>query len=64
MMTEEQYANIWVSSATYTPDMIVNCVENAVKILNGEEVEHLVVLPTNLVDRENVADFINPDSPY
>ena len=64
MMTDEQYANIWVSSATYTPDMIVNCIENAVAVLNGETVENSVVLPTNVVDRDNVADFINPDSPY
>lgn len=64
MMTEEQYADIWVSSATYTPDMIITCVENVVKVLNGEEVEHEIVLPTNLVDRENVEDFLNADSPY
>ena len=64
MMTDEAYANIWVSSATYSPDMIVNCIENAVKVLNGEEVENMIVLPTNVVDKDNVADFINPDSPY
>jgi len=64
MMTEEQYANIWVSSATYSPDMIVSCVENLVKVLNGEEVEHTIVDPTTIVDRDNVADFINADSPY
>lgn len=64
MMGDEKYADIWVSSATYTPDMIVNCIENAIAVLNGEEVEHSIVLPTNIVDRENAADFINPDSPY
>ena len=64
MMTDEQYAGIWVSSATYAPDMIVNCIENAVKVLNGEEVEHSIVLPTEVVDRDNVADYLNADSPY
>lgn len=64
MMTDEKYADIWVSSATYSPDMIVSCIENAVKVLNGEEVEHEIVDPTSIVDRDNVADFINPDSPY
>lgn len=64
MMTEEQYAGIWVASATYTPDMIVDCVENLVKVINGETIEHSIVDPTNIVDRDNVADFINPDSPY
>lgn len=64
MMTDEKYADIWVSSATYSPDMIVTCIENAVKVISGEEVEHTIVDPTNIVDRENVADFLNPDSPY
>ena len=44
--------------------MIIACVENALKVLNGEEVENYIVHPTSLVDRDNVADFINPDSPY
>ena len=64
MMNEEDYAGIWVSSATYSPDMIVTCIENAVAIVNGETVEHTIVLPTNIVDRDNVADFLNADSPY
>ena len=64
MMTDEAYANIWVSSATYSPSMIVACVENAQKVINGEEVENYIVYPTTIVDRDNVADFINPDSPY
>ena len=44
--------------------MIISCVENLVSVLNGEEVEHMIVDPTTIVDRDNVADFINPDSPY
>ena len=64
MMGDEKYAGIWVSSATYAPDMIVSCVENAVKVLEGEDVEHTIVLPTNVVDRDNVADYLNADSPY
>ena len=64
MMNDEKYAGIWVSSATYAPSMIVNCIENAVKVLNGEDVEHSIVLPTEVVDRDNVADYLNADSPY
>jgi len=64
MMTDETYADIWVASATYSPSMIVKCIENAVAVLNGEEVENSIIDPTTIVDRDNVADFINPDSPY
>ena len=64
LMNDEKYADIWVSSATYAPDMIVACIENAVKVLEGEDVDHTIVLPTNVVDRDNVADYLNADSPY
>ena len=64
MMEDETYANIWVSSATYSPDMICTCVENIIAAINGEEVEHTIIDPTNLVDRDNVADFYNENSPY
>ena len=64
LMNEEQYQNIWVCSATYLPNMIINCVENAAAILNGEAVEHEIVLESSIVDRENVQDFLNADSPY
>ena len=64
LMNEEKYQNIWVCSATYLPNMIINCVENAAAILNGETVEHEIVLESSIVDRENVQDFLNADSPY
>ena len=64
MMPDEKYQNIWVSSATYSPNMIVNCIENVIKVLKGEEVDHLVVMPTNIVDRENVESFFDADTPY
>ncbi|MCR4622385.1 MAG: substrate-binding domain-containing protein [Clostridiales bacterium] len=64
MMTEEDYQGIWVASATYSPDMIVNCIDNIIAVLQGDEIEHEVILPTNIVDRNNVEDFLNSDSPY
>ncbi len=64
MMMEEDYADIWVSSATYSPDMIVDCIDNLIKVLSGEEVEHEITKPTTIVDRDNAADFLNADSPY
>ena len=64
MMLEDEYADIWVSSATYSPDMIVDCINNLIKVLSGEEIEHEIVKPTTIVDRDNAADFLNADSPY
>ncbi len=64
MMSDEAYANIWVASATYSPSMIVNCIDNTIAILQGETIEHTVVIPTTIVDRDNVADFLDPNTPY
>ncbi len=64
MMDDEAYANIWVASATYSPSMIVNCIDNTIAILSGETVEHSVVIPTTIVDRDNVAGFLDPNTPY
>ena len=33
-------------------------------ILLGEEIEHLIVDPTVIIDRENAEEYLNPDSPY
>ena len=55
---------IWISSALYSPMMMADCVENAYKLLNGETVETLIVEPTTIVDKDNVADFLDANSPY
>ena len=64
LMQDEKYANIGVASMTYSPDMIQQCIYNLVAVLNGETVEHTVVLPTNTVDLSNVAEYLNENSPY
>ena len=64
MMGDETYAGIWVSSCTYSPDMIKKCVSNLVAVLNGEEVEHTIVDPTNIVDRDNYTEFLDANTPY
>lgn len=62
MMPENE--EIWISSALYSPDMVEDAVETALKILKGEEVEKVVVIPTQIVDRENYKDFLDENSPY
>jgi len=64
MMNEETYEGIAISSATYSPTMISTCIENCIKVLQGEEIENLIVDPTVIVDAENVAEFLDENSPY
>ena len=36
----------------------------AVSIMNGEEVEQEVIIPTTVVDRDNVEEFLDASAPY
>lgn len=56
--------SIWIQSALYSPDMVKDAVDVAVDVLNGEEVEDDVIIPTTVVDRENYEEFLDEGSPY
>jgi len=62
MMPEND--DIWIQSALYSPTMVEDAVDVALKILNGEDVEEQTVIPTTVVDRENYEEFLDGDSPY
>jgi ribose transport system substrate-binding protein len=59
-----QYQDIWLQSALYSPAMVKDAVDVALKVLNGEEVEKEIIIPTTIVDRTNYEEFLDPDSPY
>ncbi len=59
-----QYQEIWLQSALYSPAMVKDAVDVALKVLNGEEVEKEIIIPTTIVDRTNYEEFLDPDSPY
>ncbi|MDR0396624.1 MAG: ABC transporter substrate-binding protein [Oscillospiraceae bacterium] len=62
MMPENQ--EIWIQSALYSPRMVMDAVDMAVAVLDGEDVEPVKIIPTTIVDRENCADYVDPTSPY
>jgi ribose transport system substrate-binding protein len=62
MMPENE--DIWVQSATYSPAMVKDAVDVALKVLKGEKVELETIIPTTVVDRENYEEFIDAGSPY
>lgn len=59
-----EYIDIWVASALYSPTMVEDAVDMAVALAKGESVEHEVIIPTTIVDRDNYQDFLDPTSPY
>ncbi|MEK3888362.1 ABC transporter substrate-binding protein [Bacillus sp. FSL K6-3431] len=62
MMPENE--DIWIQSALYSPAMVKDAVDVALKLLNGEEVEQVTIIPTTVVDRENHEEFLDGNSPY
>ncbi|WP_096274262.1 ABC transporter substrate-binding protein [Paucisalibacillus globulus] len=62
MMPENE--DIWIQSALYSPAMVKDAVDTAVKILKGEDVEMETIIPTTIVDRDNYEEFLDAESPY
>lgn len=60
----DEYDDIWLQSALYSPSMVEDAVDMAVAILNGEDVETVVIIPTDIVYRDSVDDYLDASSPY
>lgn len=59
---EEKDINLF--TATYSPMMIKDAIETAVKIKNGEKVEKDIYIDPEIVNPDNVDKFIDEKSPY
>ena len=64
LMLSEEYQDIWVQSALYSPAMVKDAINMAMDIVGGAEVEPVKILGTTIVDRSNAADFLDANTPY
>ena len=65
MMLASDNQDIWLQSATYSPDMVEDAVDMAMDILGGNAPSDPVkIIPTTVVDRENASEFLDESSPY
>lgn len=62
MIADEQYADLGLASALYSPSMVEDAIKTAIEILNGGSPESVVVIPTTIVSADNVADYIDPNN--
>lgn len=62
MMPENN--DIWIQSALYSPAMVKDAIDVALKVLDGEDVPKVTIIPTTVVDRDNYKDFLDENSPY
>ena len=56
----KERTDVAASSALYSPLMIKDCIDVAIKVVNGETVEPVVVIPSTIVRAENVDEYIDP----
>lgn len=57
-------STIDLCSALYSPSMMIDCVQMAVKALNGEEIPAETTVPTAIVDKTNVDQYLDANAPY
>ena len=62
MIADEKYADLGLASALYSPSMVEEAIKSAVAVFNGEEREAVIVIPTTIVTKANVAEFIDPEN--
>ena len=66
----DQYKDqMWISSQTYAPYMMIECLEITAKLINGETVEMRTIIPPSNLDYTNYQAWldekgITPDAPY
>ena len=62
VIASEEGKAIGAASALYSPGMIQDAIKVAIKLMNGEEAEPVIVIPTTIVSAENVADHLDPNN--
>ncbi|MBR3973470.1 MAG: substrate-binding domain-containing protein [Oscillospiraceae bacterium] len=62
MIADESYASLSLATALYSPSMVIEAIKTAVTLLEGGEVEPVVVIPTTIVTAENVAQFLDENN--
>jgi len=55
---------IFIESALYSPAMVKDAVNVALKLLKGEKVAEETIIPTTIVDKNNYKEFLDDKSPY
>ena len=56
--------DIFLCTALYSPMMVMDAVNAAVDLLDGKTVEEVLTIPTTLVDRNNVSEYLDENTPY
>ena len=62
IIASEEGKAIGAASALYSPAMIQDAIKVAIKLMNGEAAEPVIIIPTTIVSADNVADHLDPSN--
>ncbi len=62
VIASEEGQAVGAASALYSPAMIQDAIKVAIKLMNGEEAESVIVIPTTIVSAENVEDYLDENN--
>jgi len=62
MIADEQYAELGLASALYSPAMVQDAIKTAITLMEGGTAEPIVVIPTTIVSADNVADYLDAEN--
>lgn len=62
IIASEEGKAIGAASALYSPAMIQDAIKVAIKLMNGEAAEPVIVIPTTIVSAENVDQYLDPSN--
>lgn len=62
MIGDSQYADLGLASALYSPSMIEDAIKTAIDLCSGKKSNKVVVIPTKMVDSDNVKEYIDAEN--
>lgn len=62
LIADEQYKDLGLASALYSPSMVQDAIKTAIDLMNGGTAEPVVVIPTTIVSSANVADYLDENN--
>lgn len=62
MIADEKYASLGLSSALYSPSMVIDAIKTAIDLHNGKTCEAVIVIPTTVVTADNVENYLDPNN--
>ena len=62
VINSDQGKALGAASALYSPAMIQDAIKVAIKLMNGETAEPVIIIPTTIVHEGNVADFLDANN--